>query len=290
MKALILSGGYGTRLYPITKAVSKQLLPVYNKPMIYYPLSVVLLSGIREILLITNPEYLPSYERLLGDGGHLGVRITYAVQEKPLGLAHAFLVGEEFLAGDKAMLILGDNLFYGQGFSSMLRRGASLKRGAVIFGYFVRDPRNYGVVEVDSSGKPLSLEEKPEHPRSHYAVPGLYFYDERVVDFAKTLKPSKRGELEITDLNRIYLELGELEVILFGRGFAWLDMGTAEGLLEAANFVATVEKRQGFLIGCVEEVAFRMGYITREELFALGKKMEGSEYGRYLMDLALEEA
>lgn len=289
MKALILSGGYGTRLYPITRGVSKQLLPVYNKPMVYYPLSVVLLSGIREILLITNPEHLEAYRRLLGDGGHLGVRIAYAVQEKPLGLAHAFIVGEEFLSGDKAMLILGDNLFYGQGFRGMLERAASLKRGAVIFGYFVRDPRSYGVVEVDASGKPVSLEEKPERPRSHYAVPGLYFYDERVVEFAKSLRPSKRGELEITDLNRMYLELGELEVILFGRGFAWLDMGTPEGLLEAANFVATVEKRQGFLIGCVEEVAFRMGYITKEDLFALGKQMEGSDYGRYLMELACEE-
>jgi len=289
MKALILAGGSGTRLYPLTRAVSKQLLPVYDKPMIYYPLSIVMLSGIRDILLITNPEYVELYQRLLQDGEWLGLRISYAVQEEPRGLADAFLIGEEFLAGDKAMLILGDNLFHGQGFSGMLRRAASLKRGAVIFGYYVRDPRPYGVVEFDERGRAISLEEKPEKPRSHYAVPGLYFYDERVVEFARSLTPSARGELEITDLNRKYLELGELYVEVLGRGFAWLDMGTPDGLLEAANFVETIQKRQGFYIGCIEEVAYRMGYISRERLQELGKAMEKTEYGRYLLSLAEEE-
>ncbi|MBO8139976.1 MAG: glucose-1-phosphate thymidylyltransferase RfbA [Thermosipho sp. (in: Bacteria)] len=286
MKSIILSGGSGTRLYPITKAVSKQLLPVYDKPMIYYPLSTVMLAGIREILIITNPEYIELYKRLFGDGSHIGLKIEYKIQEKPRGLADAFIVGEEFINGDKCMLILGDNIFYGQGFSAMLQKASSLEKGAIIFGYYVKDPRSYGVVEFDKNGKVISLEEKPEKPKSNYAVPGLYFYDERVVEFAKRLKPSTRGELEITDLNRMYLEIGELQVELFGRGFAWLDMGTYDGLLEASNFVETIQKRQGFYIGCIEEIAYRMGYIDREQLYKLGKKLEKTEYGRYLMEIA----
>ncbi len=286
MKALILSGGYGTRLYPITKAISKQLLPVYDKPMIYYPLSTVMLAGVREILLITNPEYLELYQRLFGDGSQLGIHIDYAIQSKPRGLADAFLVGEKFIAGDKCMLILGDNIFHGQGFGATLRRAASLEKGAIIFGYYVKDPSAYGVVEFDTQGRVISIEEKPQRPRSHYAVPGLYFYDEKVVELARELKPSARGELEITDLNRKYLERGELKVEVLGRGFAWLDMGTCEGLLEAANFVETIQKRQGFYIGCIEEVAYRMGYIDREQLLRLGKSMEKTEYGKYLIEIA----
>jgi len=286
MKALILSGGYGTRLYPITKAISKQLLPVYDKPMIYYPLSTVMLAGVRKILLITNPEYLELYQRLFGDGSQLGIHIDYAIQSKPRGLADAFLVGEKFIAGDKCMLILGDNIFHGQGFGATLRRAASLEKGAIIFGYYVKDPSAYGVVEFDTQGRAISIEEKPQRPRSHYAVPGLYFYDEKVVELARELKPSARGELEITDLNRKYLERGELKVEVLGRGFAWLDMGTCEGLLEAANFVETIQKRQGFYIGCIEEVAYRMGYIDREQLLRLGKSMEKTEYGKYLIEIA----
>ncbi|AEM74865.1 glucose-1-phosphate thymidylyltransferase RfbA [Caldicellulosiruptor acetigenus] len=288
MKAIILAGGSGTRLYPLTKAISKQLLPVYDKPMIYYPLSTVLLAGIREILLITNPEYVELYRNLLQDGSQIGVHIQYAVQESPRGLPDAFIVGEKFINSDKCMLILGDNIFYGQGFSGLLKKAVRLEKGALIFGYYVKDPRAYGVVEFDSNMNVISIEEKPEKPKSNYAIPGIYFFDNKVVELTKTLRPSNRGELEITDLIKKYLELGELRVELFGRGFMWLDMGTFDGLLEASNFVETIQKRQGFYIGCIEEVAYRMGYIDKEQLYKLGYKMRNSEYGKYLMELAGE--
>ena len=288
MKGIILSGGKGTRLYPITLAVSKQLLPVYDKPMIYYPLSTLMLAGIRDILVITNPEYVELYKSLLGDGGHIGIKISYKIQEKPRGLADAFLVGADFINGDKVALILGDNIFYGRGFSEILREAASLEKGAIIFGYYVKNPKEYGVVEFDQEGNVLSIEEKPEHPKSSYAVPGLYFYDEKVVEYAKKIKPSWRGELEITDLNKKYLERGELKVKILGRGFAWLDMGTYDGLLEAANFVKTIQHRQGFFIACIEEVAYRMGYIDKEQLIKLAKKYEKTTYGQYLYEIAEE--
>ena len=289
VKGIVLAGGSGTRFYPATIAVNKQLLPLYDKPLVYYPISVVMLSGIREILIISNPEYLPLYQRLLGDGSQLGVRFYYKSQEKPRGIADAFLVGEEFIGGDGVCLVLGDNVFFGQGFSPILQEAAKLKDGAIIFAYPVKNPKEFGIVEFDDNFNVISLEEKPANPRSNYAVPGLYFYDNMVVEIAKKIKPSWRGELEITDVNKEYLKMGKLKVIPLGRGFAWLDTGTPESFLEAANFVATIQKRQGFYIACLEEVAYRMGYISKEQLLELGKKMEKTEYGRYLIEIAGDE-
>ncbi|HCI56336.1 MAG TPA: glucose-1-phosphate thymidylyltransferase [Bacteroidales bacterium] len=289
MKGIILAGGSGTRLYPLTLSISKQLLPIYDKPMIYYPLSVLMLAGIRDILIISNPEFIDLYKKLLLDGSQIGMKFSYKAQEKPRGLADAFIVGEEFISGDKCALILGDNIFYGQGFSGMLKRAASLEKGAVIFGYYVKDSRRYGVVEFDNRHKVISLEEKPKEPKSNYVVPGLYFYDEKVVEFAKRLKPSNRGEVEITDLNKEYLKIGELKVELFGRGFAWLDTGTHDSLQEASNFVETIQKRQGFYIACIEEVAYRLGYINRRQLIRLAHALNNTEYGKYLLDIAAND-
>lgn len=285
MKGIILAGGSATRLYPLSKAISKQIMPVYDKPMIYYPLSTLMLAGIREVLIISTPRDLPIFQELLGSGKDLGMTFQYKVQEVPNGLAQAFVLGAEFLAGEKGCLILGDNMFYGQGFSQMLKRAASLEKGACIFGYFVKDPRAYGVVEFDQTGKVLSLEEKPSKPKSNYAVPGLYFYDETVTEKAKILKPSARGEYEITDLNKMYLEEGTLQVELFGRGFAWLDTGNCDSLLEASNFVATIQNRQGFYISCIEEIAWRNGWIDNEQLKCLGRKLDKTQYGQYLLEL-----
>jgi glucose-1-phosphate thymidylyltransferase len=289
MKGIILAGGRGTRLYPLTLASSKQMLPVYDKPMIYYPLSMLMLAGIRDILVISTPEDLPVISRLLGDGRSWGLQFSYAEQAEPRGLADAFIVGRDFIAGERVCLILGDNIFFGQGLQGQLQDAADLKQGALIFAYPVQDPKRYGVVEFDASGKAISLEEKPENPRSHFAVPGLYFYDERVVDFAASLKPSPRGEIEITDLNRIYLEMGELQVTQFGRGVAWLDAGTHESLLQAANFVQAVEDRQGLMISSPEEIAYRKGFINREQLQSLAGKMGNNGYSTYLLKLAREE-
>jgi glucose-1-phosphate thymidylyltransferase len=286
MKGIILAGGKGSRLYPITTGVSKQMLPVYDKPMIYYPLSMLMLAGIREILVISTPDDLPGYRRLLGDGKKWGLAFTYAEQAEPRGLAEAFVIGRDFLAGEGACLILGDNIFYGQGLSSILEAAASIKQGAIVFAYPVRDPERYGVVEFDPNGRAISLEEKPLQPKSNYAVPGIYFYDSQVTALAASLKPSERGEIEITDLNRIYLEKGQLQVEELGRGIAWLDAGTHESLLQAANFVQTVEERQGLMISSPEEIAYRQGYISRAELLLLAKPMSSNSYGQYLLKLA----
>ena len=290
MKGIILAGGSGTRLHPLTLAMSKQLMAVYDKPMIYYPLSTLMLGGIREFLLISTPHDLPSFQRLLGDGSSYGISIQYAEQPKPDGLAQAFLIGESFIEEQPVSLILGDNLFYGYGLAKKLQSVANLDAGAKIFGYYVKDPERYGVVEFDDAGKVVGLEEKPNTPKSNYAVPGLYFYDKDVVRLAKSLKPSPRGELEITDLNRLYLEQGTLSVELMGRGYAWLDTGTHHSLLQAASFIQIVEERQGLKIGCLEEVAYRMGYIDLEKLVALGEALGKSSYGQYILDVAREES
>ena len=285
MKGIILAGGSGTRLYPLTKAISKQIMPIYDKPMIYYPLSVLMLANIREILIISTPRDLPVFEELLGDGSQLGLKLEYKVQKHPNGLAEAFIIGEEFIGNDNVCLILGDNIFYGSGLSGLLEEAAKLEEGAVVFGYPVKDPRAYGVVEFDKNGKAISLEEKPEKPKSNYAIPGLYFYDNTVLKKVKSIKPSARGELEITSVNEKYLEEGKLSVKRFGRGVAWLDTGTHEALLEAANFVQTVQKRQGFYIACIEEIAYQKGWIGEEEVRELAKVMMKTEYGKYLIEL-----
>ena len=285
MKGIILAGGSATRLFPLSKSISKQIMPVYDKPMIYYPLSTLMLAGIKDVLIISTPRDLPMFRQLLGDGKSLGMTFEYVIQEVPNGLAQAFVLGEKFINGDPCCLILGDNIFYGQGFSKMLYNAQNIEKGACVFGYYVKDPRAYGVVDFDKAGKVVSIEEKPEKPKSNYAVPGLYFYDNTVVERAKALKPSARGEYEITDLNRTYLEEGSLKVELFGRGFAWLDTGNCDSLLEAANFVETIQKRQGFYVSCIEEIAWRNKWIDDARLETLGKSMEKTEYGQYLLSL-----
>lgn len=286
MKGIILAGGSGTRLYPLTKAISKQIMPVYDKPMIYYPLSTLMLAGIREILIISTPRDLPVFEDLLGDGSQLGMDFSYAVQETPRGLADAFIVGERFIGGDRVALVLGDNIFYGQSFSKVLLAAAGREKGATIFGYYVKDPAEYGVVEFDESGKAISIEEKPAMPKSNYAVPGLYFYDNNVVEIAKNVRPSKRGEIEITSVNNEYLRSGSLYVETLGRGFAWLDTGNHDALLDAADFVAAFQKRQGLYISCIEEIAYKRGFIGREQLVSLAQPLLKTDYGRYLLDVA----
>lgn len=286
MKGIILAGGSGTRLYPITRGISKQLLPIYDKPMVYYPLSVLMLAGIRDILLISTPKDIGAFQRLLGNGGEFGINLSFAVQPSPDGLAQAFIIGEEFIGSNSACLVLGDNIFYGQGFSPMLRKAAQRENGATVFGYQVKDPERFGVIEFDSEKRAISIEEKPLAPKSNYAVTGLYFYDNDVVEIAKRVKPSARSELEITSINQVYLERGDLNVELLGRGFAWLDTGTHESLLEAGSFVQTIEHRQGLKVGCLEEIAFHNGWLQRDDLLRIGKSLSKNDYGNYLLSIA----